>query len=103
MQYMLDHQIPLEICPTSNVQTKVVESYESHPLTRYIEAGIPITINTDNRLFSRTTLSEELWHVHEKCGVPESALREIVLNGFRHSFLPWDEKQDVLASLAPGK
>ncbi len=100
MQYVLDHQIPLEICPTSNVQTKVVESYEAHPLTRYIEAGIPITINTDNRMFSRTTVSEELLHIHEKCGVSESELRQIALNGFRHSFMPWEEKQDLVASLA---
>lgn len=100
MQYVVDHQIPLEICPTSNVQTKVVESYVSHPLTRYIDAGIPITINTDNRLFSRTTVSEELWYIHEKCGVSAPDLRQIALNGFRHSFLPWEEKQDVVASLA---
>lgn len=99
LQYVVDHQVPLEICPTSNVQTKVVASYEAHPLKGYIDAGIPITINTDNRLFSRTTVSDELWHIHEKCNVSEEQLRTIVLNGFRHSFLPWREKQELVAAM----
>lgn len=99
MQYVADHRIPLEICPTSNVQTHVVPSLEAHPLTRYVEAGVPVTINTDNRLFSRTTVTDELWRVHEHCGLGADALREIALNGFRHAFLPWDEKQDLLRSV----
>ncbi len=96
MQYFLDHQIPLEICPSSNVQTHVVESLETHPLRQYVAFGIPITINTDNRLFSRTTVTNELWRVHTESAVPAHHMREIVLNGFRHSFLPWDEKQHLL-------
>lgn len=98
MQYFVDHQIPLEICPTSNVQTRVVENLETHPLRQYVEAGIPVTINTDNRLFSRTTVTNELYLVHTKARIPAHQMREIVLNGFRHSFLPWDEKQNLLRS-----
>lgn len=98
MRYFRDHQIPLEVCPTSNIQTHVVSDIESHPLRRYVDFGIPVTINTDNRLFSRTTVTDELFLVHSKTGVPAEQMREIVLNGFRHSFLPWDEKQDMLRS-----
>ncbi|MEM8486750.1 MAG: adenosine deaminase [Bacteroidota bacterium] len=98
VKYMVDRQIPLEICPTSNVQTKVVESYAAHPLKMYVDAGIPVTINTDNRLFSRTTVTEELWHVYDKCGISQAQLREIVLNGFRYSFLPWAARQEMLAA-----
>ena len=61
LRYVVDRQIPLEICPTSNVQTHVVEGFEEHPLRRYLEAGVAVTINTDNRLFSRTSVTEELW------------------------------------------
>lgn len=96
MQYVVDHRIPLEICPTSNVQTHVVSSYEAHPLKRYVKADVPITINTDNRLFSRTSVTEELWRVHQHCDIGPEQLREIVLNGFRYAFLPWDEKQALL-------
>lgn len=98
MQYFLDHQIPLEICPTSNVQTHIVNDLETHPLRQYVGFGIPVTINTDNRLFSRTTVTNELWRVHTEAGIPAHLMREIVLNGFRYSFLPWDEKQQVLRS-----
>ncbi len=92
MRYVIDHQVPLEICPTSNVQTKVVENLETHPLVTYVEVGVPVTISTDNRLFSRTTVTEELWRVHTRCGVSEKDLRQIALNSFIHSFLSHDEK-----------
>jgi adenosine deaminase len=99
MQYFVDRQIPLEICPTSNVQTHAVQSLAAHPITRYVKAGIPVTVNTDNRLFSRTSVTDELWRVFEHCDVTADELREIVVNGFRHAFLPWDEKRDVLRSV----
>ena len=99
MQYVANHQIPLEICPTSNVQTKVVPSYEDHPLKEYVKAQIPIIINTDNRLFSRTSVTNELWLVHTKCGIGVEQLREIALNGFRYAFIPWDERQELLRSV----
>jgi adenosine deaminase len=100
LQYVVDHQIPLEVCPTSNVQTHVVPSYEAHPIRHYVDAGVAVTVNTDNRLFSRTSVTDELWHVHTRCGVGAEALREIALNGFRHAFLHWDEKQALVKQFA---
>ena len=99
MQYVVNHQIPLEICPTSNVQTNVVEDYQTHPLQHYVHAQIPVIINTDNRLFSRTTVTDELWHVYTKCNISLEQLREIVLNGFRYAFISWQERQDLLRSV----
>jgi adenosine deaminase len=96
MRYCVNHQVPLEVCPTSNVQTKVVEDYANHPLRTYVEAGVPVTISTDNRLFSRTTLTEELWRVHTRCDVDADSLQDIVINGFKFSFLPWDERLDMV-------
>lgn len=100
MRYVIDHQIPLEICPTSNVQTHVVEDISAHPLKIYIAQGVPVTINTDNRLFSRTTVTDELYRVHTEADIDEEDLRKVVMNGFRHAFLPWDEKQEVLRDIA---
>lgn len=100
LQYVVDRQIPLEVCPTSNVQTSSAPSYADHPIRILVEAGVAVTINTDNRLFSRTTMTDELWRVHQHSGVSADALRTIVLNGFRHAFLPWDEKQDLLRRVA---
>ena len=99
MAYFADHRIPLEICPTSNVQTHVVASLEAHPITAYVNAGVPVTVNTDNRLFSRTSVTHELMQVYEHCNIEAHQLREIALNGFRYAFLPHDEKQDLLRSV----
>ena len=99
MQYFADHRIPLEMCPTSNVQTHVVPSLEAHPITTYVRNGVPVTVNTDNRLFSRTTVTDELWRVHQHCGIDENQLREIALNGFRYAFLSHDAKQEMLRSV----
>jgi adenosine deaminase len=96
MQYFADHRIPLEICPTSNVQTHVVDSLEAHPITEYVNANVPVTVNTDNRLFSRTSVTDELWRVHRHCGISVAQLREIALNGFRYAFLPFAQKQELL-------
>ncbi len=100
MQYCANHQVPLEICPTSNVQTHVAPGMASHPLKLYLRSGIPVTINTDNRLFSRTSMTEELWRVYEHAELRPQEMREIVLNGFRYAFMDWDRKQDILRQVA---
>ena len=100
LQFVVDHQIPLEICPTSNVQTSVVDSYEDHPLSIYLDRGVPVTINTDNRLFSRTSVSRELALIADHQNVTEESLRQIVLNGFKHAFLAFDEKKDLVAEMS---
>ena len=61
-QYVNDRRIALEICLTSNVQTRAVESYEAHPLRRYFDRGMNVVLNTDNRLMSGTTLTDEYLH-----------------------------------------
>ena len=96
LQYVVNHQIPLEICPTSNVQTKVVDSFETHPIYGLVEAGVPVTVNTDSRLFSRTSMTEELYRVHTRCNISAGHLRETALNGFRYAFIPWEERQQQL-------
>lgn len=101
LRYFVDRQIPLEVCPTSNVQTRAVASYEAHPVAQYVRAGVPVAIGTDNRLFSHTTVTDELWLAHTRCGIPADALREVALNGFRHAFLPWHEKEALLEEVEP--
>lgn len=100
MRYVIDHQVPLEICPTSNVQTHVVEGIAAHPLKIYVAQGAPVTINTDNRLFSRTTVTDELYLVHTEADIAEEDLRKVAMNGFLHAFLPWEERQEMLRDVA---
>ncbi|PIQ60068.1 MAG: adenosine deaminase [Bacteroidetes bacterium CG12_big_fil_rev_8_21_14_0_65_60_17] len=98
LEYAAMHRIPLEICPTSNVQTHVVPSYEEHPLKVLIRSGVPVSINTDSRLFSHTSTSEELYLAHSRCGLTEDETRAAALATFDHAFLPHDERAELARS-----
>ena len=94
--FVNDFRIPLEVCLTSNLQTRAVPSLGQHPLRRYFDAGLVVTLNTDNRLFSATTLSDEYWLAHEHLGFDAEELREVCLLGFRAAFLPFEAKVNLL-------
>jgi adenosine deaminase len=96
LRYVNDHRIPLECCPSSNVQTGAVRNLANHPLKLYFDLGVRITINTDNRLITDTNVSKELWLVHSQMGVPFTDVKSMVLAGFKSSFLPFHEKQAYL-------
>src|SRR5688500_9313143 len=91
-QYVNDRRIGLEICLTSNVQTRVAESYAAHPLREYFDRGLNVTLNTDNRLMSGTTLTDEYVFAAEHMGFSMDELAGIALNGFESAFLPWEER-----------
>jgi adenosine deaminase len=99
MTYLVNHQVPLEVCPTSNVQTRVAQDFATHPISRLVEAGVQVSINTDSRLFSRETVSEEIWMAHTACGLSETQIRECVRNGFRTAFLPPSRRALYLTEL----
>ena len=98
-QYITDRRIPIEICITSNVQTKAVPSYEEHPVRRYFDLGMVVSLNTDNRLMSATTLSEEYWLAHRRLKFSRKEIHQLILYGFASAFLPWREKQALLATV----
>ncbi|MHB8875473.1 MAG: adenosine deaminase [Myxococcaceae bacterium] len=96
LNYINDHRIPLEVCLQSNVQTGAVPSLASHPLKFYFDYGLRVTINTDNRLITDTTVTKELWLAHKELGLTLEDLTTIIVSGFKSAFLPFREKQDVL-------
>jgi adenosine deaminase len=96
LQYMNDHRMPLECCPSSNVQTGAVKDLASHPLKLYFDLGCRVTINTDNRLITDTSVSKELYLVHSQMGVPFSDVKAMIVAGFKSSFQPFHEKQAML-------
>ncbi|MBA2565720.1 MAG: adenosine deaminase [Gemmatimonadetes bacterium] len=98
--YVNDQRIPLEICLLSNVQTGAVESVAEHPLRRYFDAGLRVTVNTDSRLISRTTVTDELMRAHAELGFTWPEIKKLVLNGFKSAFLPYYERRDLLARVA---
>jgi adenosine deaminase len=97
-QYVNDRRIALEICLTSNVQTRAVESYQEHPLRRYFDRGMNVVLNTDNRLMSGTTLTDEYAHAATTLGFSFDELCEIALNGFASAFIPWEERERLIAA-----
>ncbi|HEX6558717.1 MAG TPA: adenosine deaminase [Longimicrobiales bacterium] len=96
MQYVNDFRIPLEICLTSNVQTRAVASFEEHPVRLYYDEGIVVTLNTDNRLMSATTVTEEFWRAHQYLDFTWDELCEITLMGFESAFLSYQEKMALV-------
>jgi adenosine deaminase len=92
VEYVNDRRIGLEICLTSNVQTRAVESYEAHPLRRYFDLGLNASLSTDNRLMSGTTLTDEYEHAMYELGFTLDELGELAVNGFASAFLPWIER-----------
>jgi adenosine deaminase len=95
--YVNDRRIALEICLTSNVQTRAVASYEEHPLREYYDRGMNVVLNTDNRLMSGTTLTDEYVHAANALGFSFDELSEVALNGFRSAFLPWAKRERLIA------
>lgn len=96
LNYVNDHRIPLECCPSSNVQTGAVKSLEEHPLKFYLDYGLRVTVNTDNRLITDTTVTRELLLAHQRCGLSLDDLITCVINGWKSAFLPFRAKQDRL-------
>jgi len=91
-EYVNDRRIALEICLTSNVQTRAAQSYETHPLRQYYERGLNVVLNTDNRLMSGTTLVDEYEHA-SRIGFDFDELSRMALNGFESGFLPFEERR----------
>lgn len=100
LHYVTDHRTPLECCPSSNVQTGAVRDLRSHPLKFYQDLGVRVTVNTDNRLITDTSVSKELHLVHTVMGVPWSGIKQIILAGFKSAFLPFHERRAMLRSTA---
>ena len=96
LHYVNDHRIALECCPSSNVQTGAVERLATHPLKLYLDLGIRVTVNTDNRLITDTTVSRELAKCHTHLGLSARDIARVILNGFKAAFLPFHIRQAYL-------
>ncbi len=101
LRYVNNFRIPLELCITSNLQTRAVDSIAQHPARRYFDEGLLITLNTDNRLMSGTTVTEEYVLAHEHLGFEWPELCAVARMGFESAFLPYREKQAILREIDP--
>jgi adenosine deaminase len=100
LNYVNDHRIPLEVCPSSNLQTRAATSWETHPVDFFVDYGLRVTINTDNRLMSDTTVSKELYLCHRHYGWSLRTIKEIIIAGWKSAFMPYREKADLVAEIS---
>ena len=92
LNYVNDHRIPLEICLKSNLHTKSVNDIKEHPLKFYLDFGLRVTLNTDNRLISDTTLTDEYMLAINELGLEYPDIKNIIINGFKSSFIHYRER-----------
>ena len=100
MNYVNDHRITLEVCLTSNWQTRSIRSLKYHPLKYYYDQGIRVTINTDNRLMSGTTLTKEFLLAHKLFGFKLHDFREMIIMAMKSAFIPYAERKQMIRNIA---
>ncbi|MDQ1287726.1 MAG: adenosine deaminase [Actinomycetota bacterium] len=101
--WVRDSRIPLELCPTSNVNTGAVESVKEHPITLLKDLRFRVTVNTDNRLMSGTSMTGEMSALVQEAGWTLADLRWVTINAMKSSFIPFDQRLDIIEEMVkPG-
>jgi adenosine deaminase len=96
LRYVNDHRIPLEVCLSSNVQTRAVRTAHDHPFLEYFKRGLRVTLNTDSRLISATSVTDEILLAARTFRLSPYEVKKIIINGFKSSFMPYNEKARML-------
>ncbi|TDC40915.1 adenosine deaminase [Micromonospora sp. KC213] len=94
--YVRDKRIPLELCPSSNVQTGAVVSIADHPIGLLRDLRFRVTVNTDNRLMSGTSMSREMALLVEAFGYGWKELQWFTINAMKSAFIPFDERLEII-------
>ena len=102
-QYVRDKRIPLEMCPSSNVQTGAAGSIAEHPIGLLRKLYFRVTVNTDNRLMSGTSMSREMSLLADAFGYGWADLQWFTINAMKSAFIPFDERLDIINTvIKPG-
>ncbi|MFT5476777.1 MAG: adenosine deaminase [Planctomycetota bacterium] len=102
-RYVLDHRIPIEVCLSSNVHTGATPSIAEHPFRYFLDEGYRVTLNTDNRLMSRTSMTEEYLVAVEEFGCDLDDLERIAINSMKSAFFPYAERVRLIdEKIRPG-
>ncbi len=95
LEYVIKNQIPLEMCPNSNRQTKAVSDMSNYPLRKYLEDGVKVTINTDDMAICRTSLNHEFNYISELCGITEEEKKQLLQNAVDAAFCSEEYKNKL--------
>lgn len=99
MAYLAEHRIPLEVCPTSNLRTRAVGSYDQHPIAKLVAAGVPVSVNSDDPPMFGTTLEQEYAIAARLLGLDRAGVTELARAAVRHSFLDPAGKSALIAEI----
>jgi adenosine deaminase len=102
VEHLRRHQIHLELCPTSNVQTNTFDTYADHPIDKLYQAGLSVGVNTDARTISNITLSQEYAKLHEAFGWDTEEFFNCNRNALQAAFIPDDVRDRLMVHLADG-
>ena len=94
--YIRDKRIPLELCPSSNVDTGAVPSLEAHPIRHFLAQRFRVTVNTDNRLMSNVTLSEEFRRLSQVTSIDLDDVEKLSINAMKSAFVGYDERLAII-------
>ena len=94
--YVRDQRIPLEMCPASNLQTGAADTIADHPIGLLTKLRFRVTVNTDNRLMSQTSMTEEMWSLVQAFDYTLADLRWFTINAMKSAFLPFDERLAII-------
>lgn len=101
--YVRDRRIPLELCPTSNLQTGAAKSYAEHPIGALAKLRFRVTLNTDNRLMSQTSMSFEMSEAVKAFGWDFTELQRVTINAMKSAFIPYPERLKIIeGTIKPG-
>ena len=95
-------QIPLEVCPTSNVCLHVAPDFAHHPLPQLLEAGLYVTLNSDDPAMFNTTLTDEYLRCARHFGFNKAIVEQLVMNAAHASLLPSDQCEQLITQLSAG-
>src|SRR5438552_13639645 len=96
LNYVNDHRIPIECCPSSNVQTGAAADMATHPFKLYLGFGLRVTVNTDNRLMTDTTVTKELLLVCREFGLTAKDVCNVLVAGFKSAFLTFHDRAQLV-------
>ena len=94
-----EKKVLLEMCPTSNVQTNAIKVYENHPIQFFLDHGVRVCVNTDNKTVSGITLNEEYEKLQKVFGFTMEDFKRMNIYAAEGAFLPWDEKEELKQQL----
>lgn len=97
LDYLAQHQIPIELCPISNLKTRVIDSIQQHPIRQFIERGIPVSVNTDDPKMFGNSLADEYRLLVEQLDFSQDDIRSLISQGIQSSWQTDEQKTNMIS------